>query len=75
MENGSVIYAYYFDKSELKFLGKKEIVVDEEDHPKILNVAQSDDELMFSVAKNSKNINFKFSDAVKLNSFTEISNK
>lgn len=74
LENGSVIYAYYFDKNELKFLGKKEIVINEEVNPKILNVEQIDDGLIVSVAKNIKNINFKFSNAVKLNSFTEISN-
>lgn len=75
LENGSVIYAYYFDKNELKFLEKKEIVINEEVNPKILNVEQIDDVLIVSVAKNIKNVHFKFSDAVKLNSFTEISNK
>lgn len=74
LENGSVIYAYYFDKNELKFLGKKEIFINEDD-PKTLNVEEVHDGLIVSVAKNSKNINFKFSDAIKLNSFTELSNE
>ena len=64
LENGSMLYAYFYHGNKLKFLGKKEITFNEEENTKKFKVDQLDDEIIISISKNVQNINFNLSDAV-----------
>ena len=72
LENGSMVYVYFYHKNNLKFLGKREIIFDEEINPKLFKVDQVKNDIIVSIGKNIKNLNFDLSKAVNLISTSEL---
>lgn len=74
LENGANIYAYRYHENELKFLGQKEIILDEdEENEKTFSVEQIEDGVIVSLGKNIKNLHFNFANAIDLKFSSDLS--
>lgn len=74
LENGANIYVYRYHENELKFLGHKEIILDEnEENEKTFSVEQIEEEVIVSLGKNIKNLHFKFANAIDLKGSSDLS--
>lgn len=74
LENGASIYVYRYHDDELKFLGRKEIILDEdEEAAKTFAVEQIGEEVIISLGKNIKKLHFKFANAIDLKVSSDLS--